>query len=100
MVRRKPPLVATWDCSPQSQATAGRPTPIYRAVLVAGVLALPFDLFSSYMFYNLRAFRPAAMRLDIRPIAIGVHLVALVWLYLDLPLLFLCTVLAPRIWVT
>ena len=70
--------------------------PIYRAILVSGLLALPFDLFSTFIFYNLSCFPKVVLRKNFRTIAVASYAIGLVFLYFGNPIFYMAMVLAPR----
>lgn len=70
--------------------------PAFRAVLMAGLISLPFDVLSTFLFYHLRYFPQATLRKPYRLISIGFYILSLGFLYLDIPLAFLVCNVLPR----
>ncbi|MBX7138445.1 MAG: hypothetical protein K1X83_10725 [Oligoflexia bacterium] len=71
--------------------------PIYCAVMVSSVMALPFDVTSVFTLFALNRVSRLPLPRFVRPLSIGLYLGALVFLALDLPLLYLAASLAPRV---
>lgn len=70
---------------------------VFRAVLVGTILAMPFDVASTSLYYHLGRFPTRVLQRDYRAISIALHALALVPLALDWPLIYLAMVVAPRI---
>lgn len=70
---------------------------ILRAVILAGVVALPFDCINTFLFYNLRNFSTPWKAENLRSFSGGSQLLALVFLFCNWPLVFLVTKTLPRL---
>ena len=71
---------------------------IYRAVLAAALLSLPFDVLNTLFLYNLKSAAHRVRGYDLRTITLILNLIALGAIIADFPLMFIFLKLASRIW--
>jgi general stress protein CsbA len=73
---------------------------IFRAMLVGGILVLPFDIVSGFLLYNLRTLGAPPFSNRLRGILFLALLLSLVPLYYGNALLYLVLRILPHVWVT
>lgn len=70
--------------------------PIYRAVILSGIIALPWDTLTTFLFYNLGVLKRPVPPRPFRVYSITCYLLALLCLAANLPLLFFIVRVLPR----
>lgn len=92
-------LALTFYILTLSQLSLATP-PIYRMIILAGIISLPFDVFNTYIFYNYRSLDTGWQPAKLRSISVTIYFFSLILLIFNLPLLYLLCKLTPRFIVT
>lgn len=71
--------------------------PIYRAVILAGIMGLPFDILNTFVIYNLKHFDVSPIRGKFRIYSCASLITALIFLALGNSAFYLAFILLPRL---